>query len=129
MHMRFDNEHHERTHQLLEKYLNELFDDPFLDEESGHFYVGYGSTVLEVSVEPYGPEETIIPITAYCVQGVELEEELLTTYYTYKGWNYDGIPTRERLHELDLDYVADDLEQRGILKDGQGQKDHQEHQG
>jgi aldehyde:ferredoxin oxidoreductase len=59
----------------------------------------------------------------------ELEEELLTTYYTYKGWNHDGVPTRERLHELDLDYVADDLEQRGILKDGQGQEDHQEHQG
>lgn len=59
----------------------------------------------------------------------ELEEELLTTYYTYKGWNYDGIPTRERLHELDLDYVADDLEKRGILKDGQGQENNQANQG
>jgi aldehyde:ferredoxin oxidoreductase len=58
----------------------------------------------------------------------EIEEELLTTYYTYKGWNYDGIPTRERLEELDLAYVADDLEERGILKDGQGQKNSQEHQ-
>jgi len=53
----------------------------------------------------------------------EIEEELLTTYYKFKGWNYDGIPTRERLHELDLDYVADDLEKRGILKDGQGQEE------
>ncbi|KMY68089.1 aldehyde dehydrogenase [Desulfocarbo indianensis] len=53
----------------------------------------------------------------------EIEEELLTTYYEFKGWNYDGIPTRERLHELDLDYVADDLEKRGILKDGQGQEE------
>lgn len=58
----------------------------------------------------------------------ELEEELLTTYYTYKGWNYDGIPTRERLEELDLGYVADVLEERGILKDGQGQKDNQKNQ-
>ncbi len=49
----------------------------------------------------------------------DLEENLLTTYYKFKGWNYDGVPTRERLHELDLDYVADDLEQRGILKNGQ----------
>jgi aldehyde:ferredoxin oxidoreductase len=49
----------------------------------------------------------------------ELEEELLTTYYKFKGWNYDGIPTKERLHELDLDYVAEDLEKRGILNDGQ----------
>jgi aldehyde:ferredoxin oxidoreductase len=31
----------------------------------------------------------------------------------------NGIPTKERLHELDLDYVAEDLEKRGILKDGQ----------
>lgn len=49
----------------------------------------------------------------------ELEEELLSTYYKYKGWNHDGIPTKERLHELDLDYVADELIKRGILKDGE----------
>jgi aldehyde:ferredoxin oxidoreductase len=49
----------------------------------------------------------------------ELEENLLSTYYKYKGWNMNGIPTKERLHELDLDYVAEDLEKRGILKDGQ----------
>ncbi len=49
----------------------------------------------------------------------ELEEQLLSTYYKYKGWNMDGIPTRERLVELDLGYVAEDLEKRGILKDGQ----------
>jgi len=59
----------------------------------------------------------------------ELEEELLSTYYAYKGWNYDGIPTRRRLEELDLGYVADDLEQRGILKNGQGQEVSQNHQG
>ena len=49
----------------------------------------------------------------------ELEEELLSTYYKFKGWNNDGIPTREKLEELDLGYVADDLEMRGILKNGQ----------
>lgn len=49
----------------------------------------------------------------------ELEEELLSTYYAYKGWNSEGIPTKERLHELDLDYVAEDLEKRGFLKNGQ----------
>lgn len=46
----------------------------------------------------------------------EYEEDLQTRYYNYKGWNYDGVPTRERLEELDLAYVADDLEKRGILK-------------
>jgi aldehyde:ferredoxin oxidoreductase len=49
----------------------------------------------------------------------ELEKTLLDTYYKFKGWNMNGIPMRERLHELDLDYVAEDLEKRGILKDGQ----------
>ncbi|NLA73865.1 MAG: aldehyde dehydrogenase [Deltaproteobacteria bacterium] len=46
----------------------------------------------------------------------ELEEELLSTYYEYKGWNYDGVPTRVRLEELDLGYVADELEELGLLK-------------
>jgi aldehyde:ferredoxin oxidoreductase len=49
----------------------------------------------------------------------EHEELLLSTYYKFKGWNDDGVPTRETLEELDLDYVADDLEQRGYLKNGQ----------
>jgi aldehyde:ferredoxin oxidoreductase len=49
----------------------------------------------------------------------ELEENLLTTYYRFKGWTDEGVPTRKLLEELDLDYVADDLEQRGILKNGQ----------
>jgi benzoyl-CoA reductase subunit BamB len=47
----------------------------------------------------------------------ELEKELLDTYYTFKGWNHDGIPTRESLHELGLDYVSDDFDKRGILMD------------
>jgi len=49
----------------------------------------------------------------------ELEAKLLDEYYKYKGWNNDGIPTRETLHELDLDYVYEDFVQRGILTDGE----------
>jgi aldehyde:ferredoxin oxidoreductase len=49
----------------------------------------------------------------------ELEEKLLDAYYKFKGWNNDGIPTRETLKELDLGYVAEDLEQRGIIKNEQ----------
>jgi aldehyde:ferredoxin oxidoreductase len=48
----------------------------------------------------------------------ELEENLLDTYYRFKGWNNDGIPIKETLQELDLAYVAEDLEKRGILKNG-----------
>jgi aldehyde:ferredoxin oxidoreductase len=46
----------------------------------------------------------------------ELEAQLLDEYYKYRGFNNEGIPTREELHNLDMDYVAEDLEQRGILK-------------
>jgi benzoyl-CoA reductase subunit BamB len=49
----------------------------------------------------------------------ELEKELLDTYYKFKGWNNDGIPTRESLHDLELDYVSEDFMERGILTDSE----------
>ncbi len=49
----------------------------------------------------------------------ELEQELLDTYYKFKGWNNEGIPTKESLDELGLDYVSQDLIQRGILTDSE----------
>jgi benzoyl-CoA reductase subunit BamB len=49
----------------------------------------------------------------------ELEEKLLDAYYKFKGWNQEGIPTKETLHELGMDYIAEDLEQRGIIKNEQ----------
>ncbi len=49
----------------------------------------------------------------------ELETKLLDEYYKFKGWDNQGIPTKESLHELGLDYVAEDLEQRGIIKNEQ----------
>ncbi len=47
----------------------------------------------------------------------ELEKKLLDTYYQYKGWNQNGIPTKECLHDLSLDYVIDDFEKRGIYEE------------
>jgi len=44
----------------------------------------------------------------------DLEKELLDTYYRFKGWNDQGIPTKESLDELGLDYVSADFEKRGI---------------
>ncbi|MGZ6248975.1 MAG: aldehyde ferredoxin oxidoreductase N-terminal domain-containing protein [Syntrophales bacterium] len=49
----------------------------------------------------------------------ELEEKLLDAYYKFKGWDKQGIPTKETLQELDLAYVAEDLEQRGTIKNEQ----------
>ncbi|MFV9645729.1 MAG: aldehyde ferredoxin oxidoreductase N-terminal domain-containing protein [Desulfobacterales bacterium] len=50
----------------------------------------------------------------------ELEAKLLDAYYKFKGWNNQGIPTEESLHELALDYVSEDFLQRGILTDNEG---------
>ena len=50
----------------------------------------------------------------------ELEKELLDTYYRFKGWNEDGIPTKESLQALGLDYVSEDFVKRGILTDHEG---------
>ena len=49
----------------------------------------------------------------------ELEAQLLDAYYKFKGWDNDGIPKKETLQELNLGYVAEDLQQRGIIKNGQ----------
>ena len=50
----------------------------------------------------------------------ELEANLLDAYYKFKGWNNEGIPTKESLNELALDYVAEDFLRRGILTDNEG---------
>ena len=43
--------------------------------------------------------------------------KLLDEYYKFKGWNLEGLPTRETLNDLGLDYVTDDFWQRGMLKE------------
>jgi hypothetical protein len=75
--MQFEHEIHAETFKKVEEYLGELFEEPFFEPEEGHFYVRYGTTVLEISVEPYGPEEAVVTIMSYCVQDVEAEEELM----------------------------------------------------
>ena len=44
----------------------------------------------------------------------ELEQQLLDEYYKFRGFNNNGVPTKEYLHEMDMDYVGQDFEQRGI---------------
>jgi T3SS (YopN, CesT) and YbjN peptide-binding chaperone 1 len=66
------------TFDKLREFLSDLFDEePYHDPESNHFYVRYGTTVLEISVDPYGPDEAVVTVMSYCVQDVELEEDLL----------------------------------------------------
>ena len=44
-----------------------------------------------------------------------LFDKWIDRYYELKGWNKEGVPTRERLEELGLEDVAQDLESRGFL--------------
>ncbi len=76
--MEFTNAVQKETHERLNEYLPELFEEPYFDEDKGHFYVSYGSTVIEISNDPYGPDEAVVTIMAYCVQGAEVDDELLT---------------------------------------------------
>ena len=45
----------------------------------------------------------------------EMEQKHLDAYYEFKGWTKDGLPTKETLDGLDLDYVSEDFKRRGIL--------------
>ncbi|MEM7353015.1 MAG: YbjN domain-containing protein [Acidobacteriota bacterium] len=75
--MQFENDSQATTYDNVKVYLSELFDeDVYSEDESGHFYVRYGSTVMEISVDPYGPEEVMVVVMSYCVQGVDVDEEL-----------------------------------------------------
>jgi aldehyde:ferredoxin oxidoreductase len=47
----------------------------------------------------------------------ETEQKLLDAYYEFKGWDNDGVPTKETLDELGLEYVSQDLVERGIIPD------------
>jgi hypothetical protein len=73
----FEHEVQEETFHKVKEYLGELFEEPYHDPENDHFYVRYGTTVLEISVEPYGSEEAVVTIMSYCVQDVEMEEDLM----------------------------------------------------
>jgi aldehyde:ferredoxin oxidoreductase len=42
-------------------------------------------------------------------------DKMIDEYYRLRGWNREGIPSGEILNELDLNYVRQELERRGIL--------------
>lgn len=75
--MRFESEIHRQTFERVQEFVDDLIEEPYLEEETGHFYGRFGSTVLEISVDPYGPEETVVRVMAYCVQGARVDDSLL----------------------------------------------------
>jgi aldehyde:ferredoxin oxidoreductase len=56
------------------------------------------------------------PADHWKIRNDEMEQKHLDAYYEFKGWNRDGIPTKETLDKLGLDYVSDDFVKRGIMK-------------
>ena len=55
------------------------------------------------------------PADHWAVRDEKFEQKLLDDYYQFKGWTNDGIPTKETLDKLDLNYVSEDFIKRGIL--------------
>lgn len=59
------------------------------------------------------------PEDHWAVRDHEYEQKLLDDYYKFKGWNNDGVPTKETLDRLGLNYVSEDFIKRGILTDAE----------
>jgi aldehyde:ferredoxin oxidoreductase len=49
--------------------------------------------------------------TPWGVEGLEKDKfrAMLDEYYRIRGWDADGVPTREKLVELDLGHIADEI--------------------
>lgn len=77
----FHTECQEEVYRQVKSYLDELVDEHFDDAEHCDFYLKYGSTVLEISIEPYEEDDAVVEVLAFCVQGVEptfeMAQELL----------------------------------------------------
>lgn len=71
----------EEVYRQVKSYLDELVEEHFDDAEHCDFYFKYGSTVLEISIEPYQEDDAVVEVLAFCVQNikpsVELMQELL----------------------------------------------------
>jgi hypothetical protein len=67
----------EEVYRQVKAYLDELVDEHFDDAEHCDFYLKYGSTVLEISIEPYQTDDAVIEVLAFCEQGVEPSFEMM----------------------------------------------------
>ncbi|HEX8253349.1 MAG TPA: hypothetical protein VF846_09395 [Thermoanaerobaculia bacterium] len=73
----FHTQCQEEVYRQVKSYLDELVDEHSDDAEHCDFYLKYGSTVLEISIEAYEEDDAVIEILAFCVQGVEPTFELM----------------------------------------------------
>src|SRR5215212_615778 len=73
----FHTQCQEEVYRQVKAYLDELVDEHFDDAGHCDFYLKYGTTVLEISIEPFEDDDAVIEILAFCVQGVEPSFELM----------------------------------------------------
>jgi len=66
----------EEVYRQVKSYLDNLVDEHFDDADHCDFYLKFGSTVLEISIEPFADDEAVIEVLAFVVQGVEPTFEL-----------------------------------------------------
>jgi hypothetical protein len=73
----FHTQCQEEVYRQVKTYLDELVEEHFDDAGHCDFYLKYGSTVLEISIDPYEEDDAVIEILAFCVQGAEPTFELM----------------------------------------------------
>ena len=73
----FHTQCQEEVYRQVKTYLDELVEEHFDDAAHCDFYLKYGSTVLEISIEAYEEDDAVIKILAFCVQGVDPAVELM----------------------------------------------------
>lgn len=74
---KFHTQCQEEVYHQVKAYLDELVDEHFDNAEHCDFYLKYGSTVLEISINPYEEDDAVVQVLAFCVQGVEPSFELM----------------------------------------------------
>lgn len=74
---RFRSRTQEQVYRQVREYLNDLVEEHFDDAEHCDFYMKFGSTIVEIAVEPYEQDDAVVDIVAYCVQGVDPTPELM----------------------------------------------------
>lgn len=77
VHKSFHSPCQKEVYFQVKAYLDQLVDEHFDDAEHCDFYLKYGSTVVEISIDPYEDDDAVIQILAFCVQGVDPSHELM----------------------------------------------------
>jgi hypothetical protein len=68
----------EHVYGAVGSMLDELVEEHFDDAAHCDYYLKYGTTLLEIAIEPYLEDNAVVKVRAYCVQGVETTPELMS---------------------------------------------------